>query len=216
MLVLVNISDKMKDDNCGVSRIGWVDNVKLFGLFLIVLGHFTPHKNETLLTQVIYSFHVPLFFIISGYLSKPIDDKVEQFVKISKRLLFPYICFCFIGVVLLYLVGCVGGNNIITVRELVLCGFGMPANFFAPLWFVFTLYLVRSLDILISDRKFLNYSYKGIIIIVILIILSVCPTYCLKQMPSYLSQSIWLAVGYIYFAVGGVQTYRENYREKDN
>lgn len=56
----------------------WVDDVKVIACVLVVLGHFFQGiTNESILpandlfqwfNQTIYYFHVPLFFICSGYL----------------------------------------------------------------------------------------------------------------------------------------------------
>ncbi len=56
----------------------WVDNVKAVASILVVLGHFFQSmiKSDILsanglyrwFNQIIYYFHVPLFFICSGYL----------------------------------------------------------------------------------------------------------------------------------------------------
>ena len=69
-------------------RENWVDIVKLFACFLVVSGHFFQSMTageiieETILTrwfdQTIYYFHVPLFFICSGYLFQKYT-KVESF-----------------------------------------------------------------------------------------------------------------------------------------
>lgn len=48
-----------------LSRIVWVDHLKALGIFLVVLGH---HGIPRFVGQLIYSFHVPLFFFIAGYL----------------------------------------------------------------------------------------------------------------------------------------------------
>lgn len=47
-------------------RIPWVDTVKAIGMFFIVLGHFFPPY----ISAWIYTFNVPLFFFISGFLTK--------------------------------------------------------------------------------------------------------------------------------------------------
>ncbi len=48
-------------------RIGWIDTLKAFALFSVFFGHKT---NCTVLETIIYSFHIPIFFWISGYLFK--------------------------------------------------------------------------------------------------------------------------------------------------
>lgn len=56
-------------------RERWVDNVRGFAIYLVVLGHciqYASHEGynfaENSLFQLIYSFHMPLFMLISGYL----------------------------------------------------------------------------------------------------------------------------------------------------
>lgn len=50
------------------SRIAFVDAAKTICIFLMVVGHWT---NNELLLVYIYSFHMPAFFTISGFLYKP-------------------------------------------------------------------------------------------------------------------------------------------------
>ena len=62
----------------GIKRDIWVDNVKVVACVLVVLGHFFQSmvKSDILsnssfyrwFIDTIYYFHVPLFFICSGYL----------------------------------------------------------------------------------------------------------------------------------------------------
>lgn len=62
-------------------RIEWLDSLKGFAIFLVVVGHvvlgylragtFSEHQWSLQLTHdLIYSFHMPLFFLISGFLYK--------------------------------------------------------------------------------------------------------------------------------------------------
>lgn len=71
-------------------RNTYLDVIKGIGIFLVVLAHVSESHS---ITRVIYSFHMPLFFIISGYVYGKYN-KVENcrlFVqkKISS-LLVPY------------------------------------------------------------------------------------------------------------------------------
>lgn len=56
------------------NRIAWVDIAKGIGIVLVLIGHISQNKN---LHYFIYSFHMPLFFIISGYLY----SEKEQYVR---------------------------------------------------------------------------------------------------------------------------------------
>ena len=60
------------------NRVGWLDNCKGFAIILVVIGHilsgyigknyFANHMPEMhYIYEFIYSFHMPLFFILSGY-----------------------------------------------------------------------------------------------------------------------------------------------------
>ena len=73
------------------NRIVWIDNVKAIGIFLVVLGHL--FIKEGWVMSFIYSFHMPLFFFVSGILFKnnmPFGVLVKKNVK---RLLIPYVSF---------------------------------------------------------------------------------------------------------------------------
>ncbi|MCQ6282700.1 acyltransferase family protein [Bacillus sp. EB600] len=77
-------------------RIDWLDIGKGLGILLVMLGHTDiPAPIKT----YIYTFHMPLFFFLSGYLFK--SDKFSNLrAFISRRmktLIFPYLCFSFIA-----------------------------------------------------------------------------------------------------------------------
>ena len=75
-------------------RIDWIDHARAIGICLVVLGH-TAGLPEFAM-QLIYSFHMPLFFFISGYLLKDsyLDLPLKDFLKrLSYKLVVPYICF---------------------------------------------------------------------------------------------------------------------------
>lgn len=79
-------------DGLKQGRIAWIDISKGIGIILVVLGHVS--KNETLITWI-YSFHMPLFFFIAGWLmwkhmwGGAILNKKYVSAKI-KRLLIPF------------------------------------------------------------------------------------------------------------------------------
>lgn len=69
-------------------RSDLIDIVKGIGIFLVVLGH-----QNTVLTQEIYSFHMPLFFFISGIFHKNYDFYLEFIKRKIKTLMIPYFIF---------------------------------------------------------------------------------------------------------------------------
>ena len=70
-----------------IKRIEWIDIAKGITIFLVIIGHVS---NNTTINYFIYSFHMPLFFIISGFLYK----KKENYTKRKfKSILIPYFIF---------------------------------------------------------------------------------------------------------------------------
>ena len=67
-------------------RYEWVDNVKFAACMLVVLGHFFMGMAESeiirqtafynIVNQAVYTFHVPVFFVCSGFLYQK-SDKVH-------------------------------------------------------------------------------------------------------------------------------------------
>ena len=64
------------------NRIVWIDWAKVILIYLMVVGHALPCKWEN---QVIYAFHMPAFFIISGFLLKLNKNKDTKSMILKKR-----------------------------------------------------------------------------------------------------------------------------------
>lgn len=91
------------------TREKWVDDVKVIACILVVLGHFFQSMTKANIlpendlykwfNMTIYYFHVPLFFICSGYLYQK-HSKVNDFKSwkknVAKKVLalgVPYVTF---------------------------------------------------------------------------------------------------------------------------
>lgn len=64
-------------------RISWIDVVKGIGICLVVMGH-VYRSNPVLIW--IYSFHMPLFFILSGWLRESKKKQIEWKSFIQRKL----------------------------------------------------------------------------------------------------------------------------------
>lgn len=74
-------------------RVHWIDVLKGIGIFLVIMGHTI---KDTYVYNWIYSFHMPLFFFLSGFLieQKPKIDSYKIFLlQKCKSLLLPFIVF---------------------------------------------------------------------------------------------------------------------------
>ena len=72
----------------------WIDVLKAIGIIFVVLGH--TLTNELRLYSYIYSFHVPLFFFVSGFLLKPELLNLNWVAYLKNRVrafVVPYIAF---------------------------------------------------------------------------------------------------------------------------
>ena len=74
-------------------RLAWIDALKGFGIVLVVFAHYRlPEALDT----YIFSFHMPLFFFISGCLFNFVKytESATNFVKGRfKSLIIPYFAF---------------------------------------------------------------------------------------------------------------------------
>lgn len=75
------------------NRIEWIDTAKGIAIILVVLGHIIFPKS--LLNKFICSFHMPLFFMLSGlFVVKHLNtDFTTHFSNRFKRLMIPYLIF---------------------------------------------------------------------------------------------------------------------------
>ncbi len=73
------------------NRINWIDIAKGIGIILVVLSHLT--ENGQILRKVIFSFHMPLFFFLSGLVLKVNIPFLEYLKKKFKGVYFPFLFF---------------------------------------------------------------------------------------------------------------------------
>ena len=97
-------------------RIDWIDTCKGIAIMLVILGHCITRMGSTgiegIINLLIYSFHMPLFFFISGMNMKLEYSFKEFFIKRIKGILLPG--YIFISILLIYKLidthGSYGGN----------------------------------------------------------------------------------------------------------
>ena len=136
------------------NRIIWADTLKGFLSVLVVLGHAiqfsVPDYTCSHLFNYIYSFHIPLFMAMSGFVSykpqeqSPMGRSLGGAKKFSAQLLTPYLFWSLL---------------LCTVRRMDL----VESLFVSPIyWFLIVLFFIRLLIIgcqWISNALNLNISY---------------------------------------------------------
>jgi len=72
-------------------RLHWIDYAKLIGVWCVAIDH--VYMTDMVFINWILSFHMPLFFILSGFVDKGISSISDTFKKGAKSLLIPYMWF---------------------------------------------------------------------------------------------------------------------------
>ena len=77
-------------------RIEYLDIAKGIGILLVVLGHNDFEVISVFVQRLIYSFHMPLFFFLSGYFLNAAIPFFEFVKKRFNSLLKPYLFTIFL------------------------------------------------------------------------------------------------------------------------
>ena len=79
-------------------RVLYIDNLKGFLILLVVIGHigYANCTTMTVVNDVVYSFHMPFFIFLSGFVVSSITPR-----KLIKKLVGYLIPFFIIGLVVM-------------------------------------------------------------------------------------------------------------------
>lgn len=161
-------------------RLDWIDKAKGIGIILVILGHtFCPPSIQFWL----YSFHMPLFFFLSGYVFKIKTSNFSDFFKNKvNSLLIPAFFMEFI--VIFY-----------SLIEAVIFKTNYSINF-----------LERFLGIFIQRRggHFSFGPWFLICLFVVQILMFFLVKYIENDMKLFISGIIFSALGYIYCTLIGI------------
>lgn len=139
-------------------RIDYLDMVKGIGIILVVIGHSTL-PSDSVITWLA-SFHMPLFFIVSGMLlwhkkeeEKPMKDLA---IRKFKSIMIPYFSFSviFILVLLYYLFNTEGLITVLDIQKDIVQVFSMGG--ISVLWFLGALFVSELFFLFI--RKKTNHA----------------------------------------------------------
>lgn len=184
----------------------WIDNIKLFACILVVVGHFAMSMSSAGLTeysptyyffiQSIYTYHVPLFFVCSGFLyqksnrvhgfSNWKDSVKSKFLNLS----IPYFTFTIITL----LIKTLFSNEVNTQAG----GFltTLFINPTAPYWYLYALFFMFLIIPNFKTKKgasiLLSISIAFVIIYIILVQFKITVPYIIR---SYLGRLVWFAIG---------------------
>ena len=138
----------MKDTR---GRIEYIDIAKGIGIALVIVGHVVwggnyPMKGAESISNFIYSFHMPLFFIISGLCIKDSKNIAKPVLKkMARAYLLPYAIWSVLYLAVFQLDALMGHqpsiisfNNDLFDHAISDCGL-------APLWFLLALFVSEAI-----------------------------------------------------------------------
>ena len=181
----------------------WIDNVKVIACILVVMGHFFQSMTKANVlpakdlyqwfNQTIYYFHVPLFFICSGYLYQKMS-KVDNAFNWSRNILkkalnlgIPYFTFTLATWILKTVFSSATNDKIGGLFETL---FLHPTS---PYWYLYALFFIFLVTPTFGSRKI---ACVGLVVSVILKALKIIVAgYGIQAISYVLSNEIWFAIG---------------------
>lgn len=147
-------------------RIEWIDVLRGFTILLVLLGH-----NNPPFIKYIYGFHMPLFFIISGYLYHDYRAS-DHILKIIRHYYLQYFLLCiFNGVLYEFIVMLITKSSFMNWMEIIdnikgilFVNSGDMVGCY-PLWFLPILAISEIVFVLIMQFKN-TYVRIGLIVII--------------------------------------------------
>lgn len=124
-------------------RTLWIDVLKGLAIILVVVGH---NVNNSV-SEFIYCFHMPLFFLLSGFVFSP--KPINQYISKSfKRLVIPYIAFL-ITIFVPQIIALLSHENplddCVHLIKTILYGGALLTGVYGVFWFVSVLWFATNL-----------------------------------------------------------------------
>ncbi|MBR0038315.1 MAG: acyltransferase family protein [Bacteroidales bacterium] len=198
--------------------------LKGIGIILMVIGHCAPASSFA--CQLIYAFHMPLFFFASGYCFK-VEYLSNVFSFIRKRikgLYFPFVLWGIIFTLLhnaFYYVGIInseyGSGNLVAgpynlsdiFRGITSCAVfrlsGYESVLLGAFWFLRTMFISSIFFIFLSSTcyRFIHNVFQAVIIVALItLLLSICVTLCKPNIQHLLYRELlgtfFISCGYLF------------------
>lgn len=184
-------------------REKWVDYVKVVACVLVVLGHFfqsmvkaniIPENNlYSWFNKTIYYFHVPLFFICSGYLYQKyskIENVVDWKNNIIKKLIalgIPYFIFSLATWMLKTIFAGSVNSKISGLSETLFI------NPTAPYWYLYSLFFIFLVTI--TYRSKISKLVLIILAIVMKMLYIILGSTGIYMISTVMANEIWFVIG---------------------
>ena len=156
-------------------RIKWIDSVKGIAMLLVIFGH--TYSLSSNYREIIYSFHMPLFFILSGYTFLFSSNLTTFYEKVKKNFIRLYLPVLIVFLITLFFkalsnIEIINQDFIINALKTLLYSSGINfdrnGEFIAELgysWFLVSLFEIKIF------YDFLNLKFSKIMLYIILFFL---------------------------------------------
>lgn len=132
------------NDNLNSTRIDYIDIAKGIGIIFVIIGH--NISPDTIILKFIYSFHMPLFFFIAGYLFEKKQYHTRPIKSILKTrlqgIIYPYLTLSVFNLILYFILSLFFTkyiNEPLKIITLTLSTFGYHSLWFLPTFAISTL-----------------------------------------------------------------------------
>lgn len=185
-------------------HIAWVDGLKGFAILLVVLGHsiqdVIPNYDQNIVFRYIYSFHMPLFMFLSGYVSYKVFEW-NSAVKRFWQLIVPF----FSAIVLSYLIHQISQLSVEGFCNYIIEIILRPDR---GLWFLWVLFFIHILFIGCRKIAALIAADERIVALCVAGVLNLVELLTRFELFGY----HWIAWYFIFFALGA---YWRIFNQKD-
>ena len=199
-------------------RILWIDIAKGIAILLMVIGH--VDNIHPYLKGIIFSFHMPLFMIINGYLIRSYDIK-KTFIRSLRTLMLPYFVVCLLQAAISTILAAGSGTELEVLQyRLISMLFGMSKSStilisvggVSLIWFLTSLFLARNIYVILRSllKKTPLWVQYGSVAVVSLL------GYVIGKYVAFLPWSLDVAMVSVIFIAAGDILHKKGLIEKRN
>ncbi len=209
-----------------MKKLEYIDVARGIAILLVVFGHALTkqisNSNTTMgyLRFFVYTIHMPVFFVISGFLFEANISKYTKYKKVMylkdklKKFIIPYLIFSILNYIIIYLalkinvISNVLSNKeyeSINIKRVVLSTLTYIGHIDNHLWFLYVMFII-----LIINRVIMPILNKDKRTRVICILLSFAIYVISFNVSKWLPEIIWKVMRYNFIFLCGRVVYMDN------
>ncbi|WP_026523815.1 acyltransferase family protein [Butyrivibrio sp. MB2005] len=180
-------------------RYVYIDVCKGIGIILVIAGHLFTYGGLPM--KMIFSFHMPFFFLISGVFA----DRKYSISKLFKSILVPFVCFCAIGGAVSMMIPAWRGGITLAAIKSTMNSLQPEIFHVGQIWFLIALFWVKLL------YRFIDYYIKGdknkwlicvaIIVFFMYYLYSICASVINGRLPWKMDTAL---IGLTFYVIGWI------------